>query len=52
MVDVVSAASTIIKPSNQSFHNGHPKYFAVPDSTTLGANLWYLFASGMAPGRG
>jgi len=51
VVDVVSAASTIIKPSNQSFHNGHPKYFSVPDSTTLGANLWYLFASGMAPGE-
>jgi hypothetical protein len=51
VVDVVSAASTIIKPSNQSFHNGHPKYFALPDSTTLGANLWYLFASGMAPGE-
>ena len=51
VVDVISAASTIIKPSNQSFHNGHPKYFVVPDSTTLGANLWYLFASGMAPGE-
>ncbi len=51
VVDVISASSTIIKPSNQSFHNGHPKYFAVPDSIVLGANLWYLFSAQTAPGE-
>jgi uncharacterized protein len=51
VVDVVSASSTLIKPANQSFHNGHPKFFAVPDSTPLAANIWWLITSGMAPGE-
>jgi predicted RND superfamily exporter protein len=50
-VAVVSFASIAIKPLNMMFHNGFPKYNAVPGQTELGGNLWYMFFAGTAPGE-
>ena len=48
---VVSFANLAIKPLNMMFHNGHPKYQAIPGQTELGGNLWYMFFAGTAPGE-
>jgi uncharacterized protein len=37
------------KPMNMLLHNGDPKYYALPDSDMLSANLWGFFFSGTAP---
>jgi len=48
---VVSFANIAIKPLNQLFHNGYPKYRVIPSGTELGGNLWYMFFAGTAPGE-
>lgn len=48
---VVSFNSLAITPLNQMFHNGFPKFRAVPSGTELGGNLWYMFFGGTAPGE-
>ncbi|MBV8054252.1 MAG: MMPL family transporter [Deltaproteobacteria bacterium] len=51
VIQVVSFSSDIEKPFNQMFHNGHPKFLRVPESTQLAGNLWFLYLSGTAPGE-
>src|SRR5260370_2899094 len=36
---------------DQMFHNGFPKYRAVPLGSQLGGNLWFMFLGGTAPGE-
>ncbi len=48
---VVTFADQVIKPFNQMFHYGHPKYYANPRTTQVAGNLWYLFLGGTAPGE-
>jgi predicted RND superfamily exporter protein len=48
---VVTFASGVIRPFNQMFHYGYPKYYAIPKSTQVAGNLWYLFLGGTAPGE-
>lgn len=50
-VAVISFANLAIKPLNMMFHNGFPKYQAIPGQTELGGNLWYMFFAGTAPGE-
>ena len=47
----VSFNAVAIEPLNQLFHNGYPKFHAVPNGIELGGNLWYLFFGGTAPGE-
>jgi predicted RND superfamily exporter protein len=47
---VISFASSVIRPFNQMFHYGHPKFFGMPKSTQHAGNLWYLYLAGTAPG--
>lgn len=51
VLQVISFASTVIKPLNQMFHYGHPKYFGMPKNPQQAGNLWYLFLEGTAPGE-
>jgi predicted RND superfamily exporter protein len=51
VVQVVSFISTVIKPFNQMFHDGHPKFYGIPDSPQLAGNLFSLFMGGSAPGE-
>jgi len=51
VVQVVSFASDIEKPLNQTFHYGVPKFLAIPNATELAGNLWYLYRGGTAPGE-
>jgi predicted RND superfamily exporter protein len=48
---VVSFSTQAIEPLDQMFHNGFPKYRAVPLGTQLGGNLWFMFFGGTAPGE-
>src|SRR5216683_6597097 len=48
---VVSFATQAIEPLDQMFHNGFPKYRAVPLGSQLGGNLWFMFFGGTAPGE-
>jgi uncharacterized protein len=48
---VISFSSQVIRPFNQMFHYGYPKYYANPRSTQVAGNLWYLFLGGTAPGE-
>ncbi|MGA2410629.1 MAG: MMPL family transporter [Candidatus Binataceae bacterium] len=50
-IAVVSFSTQVIKPLNMMFHNGHPKFWKVPNGTELGGNLWFLFLAGTAPGE-
>jgi len=50
VIQVLSFASSVIRPFNQIFHYGHPKYFGIPNNVQEAGNLWYLFASRSAPG--
>jgi len=55
--------ASVVKPLNAMFHNGYPKFIAVPTGfdqsrfqktsvgVELGGNLWFLFYSGTAPGE-
>jgi predicted RND superfamily exporter protein len=55
--------AAVIKPLNSMFHNGYPKFIAIPTGfdqsrfqktsvgVELGGNLWFLFLSGTAPGE-
>ena len=63
--DVLAAVpfASIIKPLNSMFHNGYPKFIAIPTGfqqskyqkvsvgVELGGNLWFLFLGGTAPGE-
>ncbi len=63
--DVLAAVpfASVIKPLNSSFHNGYPKFIAIPtgfDQSSfqktsvgieLGGNLWFMFLGGTAPGE-
>jgi uncharacterized protein len=63
--DVLAAVpfASVIKPLNSMFHNGNPKYLAIPTGleqsryqktsvgVELGGNLWFLFLGGTAPGE-
>ncbi len=51
VLKVVSFASQVIRPFNQMFHYGHPKFYANPRTTQIAGNLWYLFLGGTAPGE-
>jgi uncharacterized protein len=51
MKQVISFASTVIKPFDQMFHYAHPKFFAIPRNPQQSGNLWYLFLGGTAPGE-
>jgi uncharacterized protein len=48
---VVTFADAVIRPFNQMFHYGHPKYYANPRTAQIAGNLWYLFLGGTAPGE-
>jgi uncharacterized protein len=48
---VVTFADAVIKPFNQMFHYGYPKYYANPRTAQIAGNLWYLFLGGTAPGE-
>lgn len=37
------------KPMNMLLHNGYPKYFALPNTNQLSANLWGFFFAAAAP---
>ena len=55
--------ASVIKPLNSTFHNGFPKFIAIPTGfdqsrfqkvsvgIELGGNLWFLFLGGTAPGE-
>src|SRR5712692_9382319 len=55
--------AAVIKPLNSLFHNGYPKFIAIPTGfeqskyqkvpvgIELGGNLWFLFLGGTAPGE-
>jgi len=55
--------AAVIKPLNSMFHNGYPKFIAIPTGfeqskyqkvpvgIELGGNLWFLFLGGTAPGE-
>jgi uncharacterized protein len=55
--------AAVIKPLNSMFHNGYPKFIAIPTGfeqsryqkvpvgVELGGNLWFLFLGGTAPGE-
>ncbi len=63
--DVLAAVpfASVIKPLNSMFHNGYPKFIAIPTGfdqsryqkvsvgIELGGNLWFLFLGGTAPGE-
>lgn len=51
IIEVISFASTVIKPFNQMFHYAHPNFFAIPNTLQEAGNLWYLFLTGLAPGE-
>src|SRR5579884_3699343 len=48
---VVSFANVALKPMNQLFHAGHPKFLSVPNDINSAGNLWYVFLGGTAPGE-
>lgn len=49
-VNSVLGFSTLAsKPMNMLLHNGYPKYFALPDTNQLSANLWGFFFAAAAP---
>jgi len=55
--------ASVIKPLNSMFHNGYPKFIAIPTGfdqsryqnvsvgIELGGNLWFMFLGGTAPGE-
>jgi predicted RND superfamily exporter protein len=55
--------AAVIKPLNSMFHNGYPKFIAIPTGfeeshfqkipvgVELGGNLWFMFLGGTAPGE-
>ena len=63
--DVAAAVpfASVIKPLNSMFHNGYPKFIAIPTGfeqsqfqktsvgVELGGNLWFMFLGGTAPGE-
>ena len=48
---VITFSTSVIRPFNQMFHYGYPKFYAVPQNTQIAGNLWYLFLGGTAPGE-
>ena len=51
VMQVISFASTVIRPFNQMFHYGHPKFFGMPRNPQQAGNLWFEFLAGTAPGE-
>src|SRR6516225_3766405 len=63
--DVLGAVpfAAVVKPLNSMFHNGYPKFIAIPTGfdqsryqktsigVELGGNLWFMFLGGTAPGE-
>jgi uncharacterized protein len=63
--DVLAAMpfASVVKPLNSMFHNGYPKFIAIPTGfdqsryqkvsvgVELGGNLWFMFLGGTAPGE-
>jgi uncharacterized protein len=63
--DILAAVpfASVIKPLNSMFHNGYPKFIAIPTGfeqssyqkvsvgVELGGNLWFMFLGGTAPGE-
>lgn len=63
--DILAAVpfAAVIKPLNSMFHNGYPKFIAIPTGfqqstyqktsvgVELGGNLWFMFLGGTAPGE-
>jgi predicted RND superfamily exporter protein len=63
--DVLATVSfaSVIKPLNSMFHNGYPKFIAIPTGfeqskfqrtsvgIELGGNLWFMYLGGTAPGE-
>jgi uncharacterized protein len=63
--DVLAAMpfASVVKPLNSMFHNGYPKFIAIPTGfdqsryqkvsvgIELGGNLWFMFLGGTAPGE-
>lgn len=48
---VVSFSSDVIRPFNQMFHYGYPKFYSNPRTAQVAGNLWYLYLGGTAPGE-
>jgi predicted RND superfamily exporter protein len=48
-VAVLDFGGLASKPMNMLLHNGYPKYFALPHSDILSANLWGFFFAAAAP---
>jgi len=51
IVQVQTFATAVIKPFNQMFHNGHPKFYGIPNTLKAAGDLEYLFNGGSAPGE-
>lgn len=49
VVAVMDFGGLASKPMNMLLHNGYPKYFALPDTDILSANLWGFFFAAAAP---
>ncbi len=48
-VAVLGFGTLASKPMNMLLHNGYPKYFALPNTNQLSANLWGFFFAAAAP---
>lgn len=48
-VAVMDFGGLASKPMNMLLHNGYPKYYALPSSNILSANLWGFFFAAAAP---
>ena len=48
---VVSFSNSVVKGLNRLLHNGHPKFFAMPQISALNGNIWWMFFGGTAPGE-
>jgi predicted RND superfamily exporter protein len=48
-VAVLGFGTLASKPMNMLLHNGYPKYFALPATNQLSANLWGFFFAAAAP---
>jgi uncharacterized protein len=48
---VISFSSSVVKGLNRLLHNGHPKFFAMPQIPALNGSIWWMFFGGTAPGE-
>lgn len=49
VVAVIGMHNLVEKPMNQLFHNGSPKYFALPDNERLSVTLFFFFVQSATP---